>query len=268
MYSVGPPRNSYIPTKTPIQAFWYNRVPSSVKYFGLIGLSAFTFTHVHPNVLVTVGPPVLVAGYYGYKQLMKRIYQRETKKLTEVKPGNDIVQIRKYDESEMYNVLNGLENQFQHFTHQILEVAEKRIVDYVIEVETRGLLENRTVTSISQMFMDENHQISVHLGKDLETFVMLKVGEDDFIKLSLPFYDSNDRKRRLGTVQIYLLQQESKNEAESFIQYRMGIEISQYMKPGSIFFTSVGEGVYKSKVLLDNESDKERDDIEETIEAN
>jgi hypothetical protein len=286
------PRKSWTAIHTPLQLLWHNRVAMSYKYFGLIGLGGFIVTHTHPDVIVTVGPPLILGGYWAYTRYQRYLYARETAKLTgtttKVKPDQEIsslgsnspsvpksslVRILPYDESQLSNVLLSLENQFDHFKHQIVDLVERRIINYIVASRADG-----TVVPLSLLFIDENDQFNVNISEnDVETFILLRVGkvsedasqgsenstpasgdlapEIPFIKMSLPFYSDSLLRKRLGVIEVYLLEQPSENK--NYTEYSMGIEISPYKfvvsSSDKLFITSVGDGVMTSRLLDDEE---------------
>lgn len=263
-YSTKPPRNSYKSCKTPLQLWWYNKVPLTVKYFGVVGLTAYTLTHVGHEVMLTVGPPLIVGGYFAYKWYNKRMWKLETEKITN--KDLDIIRIPIYDETNVDNVLQGLESQFDHFKRNIIDVVETKIIDYAVQQKT-----NEQPGEIETLFI-EGDQINVNINEnEVETFKVLKIvppqltkeeifSNDlvDFIKLSLPFYSSKDIKsrKRLGVIQVYLL--ENKQEDTLFHEYKMEIEIIPFLlfTPKILSLNRIyHDKVLESKMLQDNETE-------------
>lgn len=260
-YSTQPPRNSYISSSTPLQLWWYNKFPLTAKYFGAVGLTAYTLTHIGHETMFTVGPPLLVAGYFGHKWYHQRLWKAETGKI--VGKDVDVVRIRSYDESEVDNVLQGLDNQFDHFKRQIIEVVETKIVDFV---------SSESESDAGKLFINGD-QIRVNVDEnELETFVVLKIAPKDlkevystdlvdFIKLSLPFYSSKNtrEKKRLGIIQVYLLQ--NAQDDPLFQEYNMDIEIipTRLFAPKSITLDKIyNDKIVKSKMLKDYEGGKSK----------
>jgi hypothetical protein len=211
-------------------------VPLTAKYFGAIGITAFTLTHVHHDVLLTLGPPVVIGGYFAYKWYHRRQIAIETGKV--LHHDLDTIRVARYDESDISNVMKGLENQFDHFKANVVDVLEQKIADYVVEQKS-----NDTPSKIVPYFTDGD-QITINMRpNELETFIMTKLPPQDsttddapiysgdmidFIKLSLPFYSSKDKaiRKRLGVIQVYLL--ESPQESEKYIEYKICIEVVPY----------------------------------------
>lgn len=288
-YSSLPPRKSYHANLSPISLLWNTKVSPTFKYCSLIAILSISMSHIHPNIIVTVGPPVLLGSWYLYSKWMKLQYATETEKLIPKSKkefnskDNDII-IKKYNEAEISNVLNGIDNEFDNFKRQVVDIIERRIIDYIISNEDQR-------NDMFSLFIDENKQVSIKLSEnDIETFILLSASvpdfdsiEDneaslsqserkfqDFIKLSLPFFSSKDtsNRKRLGTIECYLLEMSNTQETDH-IKYKILIEISPY----KWFVTSKekltikyieGEGVYNSKMF--NEAKKSRESEEQDDE--
>lgn len=243
-------------------------MPLTAKYFGVVGLTAYTLTHVSHEMMFTLGPPLLVAGYFGYKWYHQRLWKTETGKI--MNKDVDIVRIRSYDETEVANVLQGLDSQFDHFKRNIIDVVERKIIDYVVQQKS-----NEQDGEVEKLFINGD-QISININEnELETFVVLKIvppefpkqevySNDlvDFIKLTLPFYSSkNTRSRkRLGIIQVYLL--ENPQDDRLFHEYNMEIEIvpTRFISPKSITLDKIyNDKILKSQMLKDYEGEKSKE---------
>lgn len=291
-YSSLPPRKSYHANLNPISLLWNTKVSPTFKYCSSIAIVAISMSHIHPNIIITVGPPVLLGSWYLYTKWRKIQYATESQKLIPKSKeqfnskDNDII-ISKYNEAEISNVLNGIDNEFDNFKRQVIEIIERRIIDYII-------LNQDQHNEMFSLFIDENKQVSIKLNEnDIETFIVLSAPvpdfdsiEDsetrsplqqnfqDFIKLSLPFFSSKDasNRKRLGTIECYLLKMNNTQET-NFIRYKILIEISPYKwivesKDKLVIEYIEGEGVYTSKMF--NEAKKSRksesqDDEEITV---
>ncbi|KAK6459390.1 uncharacterized protein RJT20DRAFT_15667 [Scheffersomyces xylosifermentans] len=295
---VQPPRKSYNPNSNVLQYIWNQRVSANVKYFGALAFSAYTLTHVHHDTLITVGPPLLLGGYYLYRTYRKRLYAKETSKILDTSLDNDNgkVRFKVYDETELSNVVKGIENQVDHFKRQVVDVVERRIIDYII----RNRDDSTLTAEFSPLFMDENDQFSVNINEnEIETWITAsvnlgsKLGKQqvndkssyqepemvDFVKLTLPLYSSKDLSNRIrtGTIQVYLLEvprsdesghrtnhEEEENSQEDImpehIDYNIGIEVSRFgfLPSKSLFIRDIsGEGITKSSLLQEDEETKE-----------
>lgn len=293
-YASLPPRKSYYANSNPIQLFWNTKVSPTVKYCSLIALLSVSISHIHHDILITAGPPSLLGGWYLYTKWRKLQYSSETQKIvptskTEFDLKDNNILIKKYDETEISNVLNGVDNEFDNFKRQVVDIIERRIVDYVISNQDQH-------NEIFSLFIDANNQFSVKLNEnDIETFIILSVSvpefekmEDNdinlpsehstkpFVKFSLPFYSSKDAstRKRLGIIECYLLGINDTPETNQ-IAYKISIEISPYKlfattKEKLIIRHIEGQGVYKSQMILDeeNNSDKSQTQDEEEITVN
>ncbi|KAK6463603.1 hypothetical protein DFJ63DRAFT_335128 [Scheffersomyces coipomensis] len=277
-----PPRKSYKANTTGLKLFWNSTIPVNVKYFGVIGISAYSFIHVHPDILITVLPPLFIGSYLGYKYYYKKVAQTEINKVlrTYNKEGErltngDKIQVKKYDESDVWNVLHGIENEFDHFKIQLIDVIEQRILNYIIKSKDEG----HDQYMIRKLFIDQENddQFSINIHEnEVETWIMTKISIDpnadpyddkiEFIKFSLPFYSSKDKtiRQRLGTIETYLLEVPT-DEVNEFKEYKIGIEITPYgflSTKETIFISSIdNEGITKSKIL--SQGQKTTEDEEE-----
>lgn len=227
-----PPLKSYLPLKNPVSLMWAKQVPLPLKYGSGLVATALVLTQFHPNTVGTVAPPILVAGYWLNRQVNERAYQNL---LSLIGPDSPRAIIKKYDESDVNNVLKGIENEYDHFTAQLFPQVEKILVDKIID----DARQNRAGTLI-----DENNQVKVHLGESAETFVTLEaeVGEEDgaflsFISLSIPFYSSGDKsnRRRLGVLQVALLEDSSGESPKT--EYKIAIQLwpfRMFLRPEQI----------------------------------
>lgn len=264
---------------------WNTKISSTFKYFSLITITAASISHIHYNILITVGPPLLLGSWYLYKWWFKHQYLTETRKIVptskaDLDSDDNTIRIKKYDETDVSNVINGIDNEFDYFKRQLIEIIERRIIDYTIESQDKD-------NSIFSLFIDDNRQFSIKLNEnDVETFIVLTASipnlEDkelgppeprfeEFIKFSIPFYSSKDSssRRRLGLIECYLLETEHNHEA-NYIQYKIAIEISPFkwltLGQNKLLINSIGtKGIYESKMLLDDDKKPRqyKDDQEE-----
>lgn len=232
--------------------------------------TALGLKHIHPNVLLTLGPPTIAGSWFLYRKANRHIYEREVlrilpKSAGELQSNDGYVAIKKYDESSIDDSLHGIESEYDNLRIQVVGVAERWIKDYAFRK-----LENGNGTQ--GPLLDANNQFSIKLSdSDVETFMSLKAvipsfenelneAESEkpivanFIKLSLPYYSSEDisKERRLGIIELYLLEDKLQTK-EDRIVYKMRLE----MLPYEIFnfgnHRSVAYGdpgtIYKSTLL-------------------
>lgn len=261
----GPPVKSYNAFKSPL-SLALQRVPPVAKYFSGILTAALGMTHLHPNTVVTVGPPIAVLGFFAYRRFQHAQY---LKLVALVKPQNGWadqdwkVRIQNYDETDVQNVLSGIENQYDNFHVQVMELVEKRIVDYVVQRERTG-----AISPVISLLLDENKQVVVHLG-DPETYVSLRAeapNEEsmekarieeatelvDLIRFSVPFYSSGNTKlrKRLGVAEVTLMQVPGTESA--YTDYRVCIELTLYKmfsRETEAIGAIEGAGIYVSEKM-------------------
>lgn len=256
-----PPVKRFRAYKTPLSLFWHRTVPIQLKYASAVLTSALTIVNVHPNVLITLGPPALFGGWLLNRYRNRAIYSSATEKIMPGKTSNlgpegSVIRIAKYDETSIENVLGGIENEFDNFRVQVLEIVERRIADYVAHNQQKG----------RSLFMDENNQISVIVDEgDIETFVTLKyelvnfnkspdqsVGSEEdadtveyqltnFNVFSVPFYSSRNKleRQRLGVIEVYLVQIPGE-EGAKYEDYKILLEITPF------------KSFSKDKIVVDN----------------
>jgi hypothetical protein len=236
---------------------WNALIPPSAKYFGAACTLGLALTKVHPNVLFTVGPPVLLSVWFVNRQLAARRYKNELLVIMPVTAEgfsqvNDKIQLKKYDETDEELVIKGIESEFDFFKTQIAELVVRRIRDYASIESNRNLL-----------LVDENGQFCLHLSEDyIETFIVLKaeikLGESfqlvDFIKLSMPLFASRQDKVKRATVEIHLLQVPGTD-----LEYKITLRITPYKlwasKRESIVITSLPGGPMKSEYITKSSPD-------------
>lgn len=249
-YSSLPPRASLHSDLSPVSLFWHQRFPTAYKYFSLVVASAGTLRYVHPNTLITIGPPLAAGSWfmykwykqnYSYKREITKIYPRLT--LEALDPNNQIL-MKSYDETSVENVLNGIENEFDSFKAQILPLIELKLIDYAI------LKDNNPLGIFKRREDGNDDQLTCKLGDDFETFIVLplidkylpyneyqrdlmestegRIEFDKFIKFSVPFYSSKDSttRKRLATVEVYLLQHVNTDSDDQL--YKISIELVKY----------------------------------------
>lgn len=273
LYVSYPPRKSYSANLTPLQVFWNRRVPINFKYFSLIGASAWGLTHIHPNIIVTLGPPIALGAWYSYKKWIAKQRKVEIGKIiprskSEITLQGDKVEILVYDESDIFNVLHNLENQYDHFKIQVIDLIERRIIDYIT-------LNNDESAQNFSLLIDENNQFCFNLEpNDIETFILTKVPfpkfEDDgrvlpssndnldmvdYIKLSLPVFTSKDvsSRKRVGTIEAYMLEIPCESPRD-YSEYSMLIKFTPFASfrrsSGAFEVRNIRDrGVYQSQLL-------------------
>ncbi|OVF07031.1 hypothetical protein A9F13_16g01397 [Clavispora lusitaniae] len=233
------PVKSYWGLRNPASLFWHQKLSPTAKYFSGILAAATAVSHVHPNVLVTVGPPVAVAGYFIARRLNYLHYKAS---LALVRPADAsawadedaIVRVWSYKEEDLATAMRGIENRFGHFQAQVVELVEKRVVDYVAAQEQSGVS-----TGIARSLVDENSQVVVHMGSSFETFVTSQAkvidqgGNDavvEYIKCSVPYYSSKNAalRRRLGVAEVSMLAVPDGSESEDYTDYRIHIDLCPY----------------------------------------
>lgn len=238
------PIKSYTGLKNPASLIWHHHLPSTAKYFSGILAAAATISHVHPNTLVTIVPPVAVAGYFAarrinhanYVQLLALVRPRDA---AEWADDDAKVRVWRYKEEDVATVLRGIENQYEHFQEQIVELVEQRVVDYVAAREQEG-----HETAVTRALLDENKQVAVHVAATFETFVSLQadvVNSEgngavvEFVRCSVPYYSSKNiqLRRRLGVAEVSLLQVpdksgEATSELADYTDYKIWIDLTPY----------------------------------------
>lgn len=257
------PIKSYSGLKNPASLMWHHHMPPTAKYFGGILTAATTISHVHPNTLITVAPPVAVAGYFVVRRINHGNYIRL---LDVVRPkeasgwADDDAKVRvwAYNEEDLATAVRGIENQYEHFQEQIVQMVENRVVDYVATQEQDGL-----ETAVTRALLDENKQVAVHMGASFETFVSLQADVVDsdgmaavveFVRCSVPYYSSKNLqlRRRLGVAEISLLQvpqPEAAEEKTEYTDYKIWIDLTPYGFFGKAEgFGSLGGGIMSSKL--------------------
>lgn len=265
-YLSSAPRKSYGANLTPLSLTWYNKVPSTAKAFSAIILSALSVINIHPDILFTIGPPILLSGWYTYTRRDKHLFEKEISKimpngiLADEQSGR--LYIKKYDETDVKNLKRNVDSIFDNFKVQIVELAERRIFDYIssnLEEVKRKL----------PLIIDENDQITAKLGGDsIETFITLKVeilheASDakelhNFIKLSVPLYLNQklEKRHRIGVAEISLIEIENPDQTDR-LAYKYLIEISPYKwivssKDKIKIDDTAAEGPYESRFLLED----------------
>lgn len=289
-----PPIKTYGSNTNAIKLYWNYKVPTTFKYFSSLIAISYFLTHFHPSTLVTAGPPLLLGSWYGNQRWKK--YQFN-KLFDKIKPQNledweskgNKIRIEKYDMSDIGNVVSGIENEFDNLKVQVLQVVEKKIIDYIIENKKEGKIDTN---ELLKLFIDENDQLSININHDnIETFVntnveipnlseknKMKLSSEDeeeeitkFIKFSVPFFTNKDmsNNKRLGVIEIYLLKTPILNDEKvNFEQYKMRIEIIPYkfsMKQNEIIMIDKlsNDSTYESDKLINNLKKKNNDEYEE-----
>lgn len=210
--SYSAPSKRYTGFRLPGSLF-IHKVPAPAKWFSGFVATALSLTHLHPDTLITLGPPVLIGGYFAYRRINHQKYlhliaQVVPKTSAEWSDDRYIFRIQSYDESDVRNVLNGYDNKYQHFMAQVVPLIEERLKD-VVELQQRQQKQHT-------LFMDSAGQFRVNLGP-IETFVTSKAevpsetddGEDvaEFITMLAPLWSSREQKdkKRVATLEVSML---------------------------------------------------------------
>ena len=237
-----PPRASLVLLVSPIQQAFF-KTPPPAKYFSCFIAAAWSLKHLHPNTWITLGPPVAFLGWSARRKWHNKLYTSNILKvfpetIEEAQDENNQILLKPYDESDIENVVQGIESEFDHFRAQLLPLVERKLVDYVVlKGDQLGLFV-------------ENDQVLARLSgsggaasTDLDTFMVLPMKEEllpynkytsdlqkgeleripqfeKFIKISLPFLR---KEKRVSTVEIYLLQH--KDNANL---YKLAVGIAKY----------------------------------------
>lgn len=252
-----PPAKSYTCLLSPVSMTWNALIPPSVKYFGAACTLGLALTKIHPNVLFTVGPPLLLSVWFLSRQIASRRYRNELLVIMPVTAEgfsgkNDKIQLKTYDESDEELVLKGIESEYDFFKTQIAELVARRIRDHASIESNRNLL-----------LVDKNGQFCLHLSENyIETFIVLKAEiklEEtsqlvDFIKLSMPLFASRQDKVKKATVEVYLLQVPGTD-----LEYKITLRITPYKlwtsKSEAIVITSLPGGPMKSEYITKSKPD-------------
>lgn len=247
-----PPRLSYVANKSYFSLIWNNLIPQPLKLTGLVASGIITFVNVHPRYYITLGPPIGLLGFFGYQKYRHWQYHKAVTKLDVTEwQDNETIRTAKYDEKSLDNVIMGIDNQYDSLRRQIIQLVEQRIIEYI--------LENGIDDEVTGSFISDDNQFNVRLPEsEIESWITTNVkleknnnAVSEFIKLSVPYYDSKNvhTRKRLGVVLIYLLQIPQQEES-SFIDYKIGIEVTRlkWFNPQSLFFTRL-----ENKALMQSE---------------
>lgn len=241
----------YSPFKTPLSLLWATKVPAIAKAFSGVVALAMSLTNIHPDVLITAGPPLLGAGYIAYRKHEKRKYLRALELVLKLRANaleSDIIEVARYDETDLDLALKGIDSEYEYFLSVVVPRIESRVVDFLVLQELEGLV----VPALSQL-IDENGQVNLNVASMPETFVTLKAEYPQptdlvlqttpivsFISFSIPFYDSKDpqTRKRLGVLQVSMLEHPKNSEQDTgSIFYDVGIQIwpyTSFSKPVSV----------------------------------
>lgn len=212
---------SYSPIKTPTSLFWNSRVPLIAKAFSGCVAAALSLTHIHPDVLITVGPPVLGAGYYLYRRLWQHRFAELLELVLRLRGGLlQCIKVPRYDETDVELARKDIDSELAYFLSVVLPAVESRVVDSLVEFSLRENLS----PSLARL-IDENGQIKLNMALLPETLVTLKAEDPSteldavvflkFISFSVPFYDSKDpaSRDRLGVLEVSMLEHPVENKA-------------------------------------------------------
>lgn len=225
-----PPRKSFTSSKNSLTVFWHNKVPRTLAYWLSISAGCLTVANVHVNYLITLGPPLGVAGYFGYKKHIENQYKKQVEIITPKSYEElfqNVVEIPNYDEQDYKTLLNGIESEYDHLKSHIFRIIKQQI--------------NNNITKFHSMFLDSNNQVLINL-QGIENFVTLSVNvklsneqsienEGDkmkvdqnlpFIKLGIPFYNK-DNSVRLGVIDCFLLKLPVQKEGST--SYRLKLVV-------------------------------------------
>lgn len=240
---------SYSAWKSPISFFWATRIPTIAKAFSGCLAAALSLTHIHPDILITVTPPLAGAGYFLWRKIERLRFNDAVALATRNTTENGKISVPVYDESDLDLALKGIDSEYGYFLSVVLPKVERQLVDFVIE--------HHDDTMALQSMIDENGQVNVCLGTTPETFVTLKAenplenGEENlrttvsdvsfskFIVFSIPLYDTKDplTRNRLGVLQVSMLECESDIDDKCNI-FNMGVRLWPYtFRPTAIVIT-------------------------------
>lgn len=243
------PVKSYTGMHTPLKVWWHKQVPLRAKYFSGIICAGLTLHHLHPNVLITLGPPVALGSYFLNRKVTSHKHERL---VNEVLPGtvDDLtdeatrVAVEKYDETSLENVERGIENPFDFFRDQMIKMVEERVVEFVARNDTTG---GDSVVKVCKL-LDENGQVQLYLDDSLETLVLLRTqlpfleGKPwvEFIRFSVPFFSSKDKQRRhrIGVCDVSLLEIPEELSPDSKCKYyKVAMRLTQYRQFNPVLVT-------------------------------
>lgn len=211
----GPPIKTYGALNSRLK-LWWSKVPATARYGSVVVGLALSVVHLHPNTLVTLGPPVAVGVWFAYLKFRQWQFQKAYDKIKPVSEDDWLrphlrVKVKPYDESDLANVAKGIDNEYDNLRVQVFEHVERRILDHVSEVHD----------AVHPKFVHDD-QFVMNLG-DVETFVTIKVVVLDevvsFVKMSVPYFADREKTHRQGVVEVYLLEDPSTEE------YRMVVEV-------------------------------------------
>lgn len=213
----GPLIKSYNALKTPISVFWATKIPPAAKTFSAVVLFAALLGSIHPDLIITAMPPIVIGGPLLYKRYEQMQYR---KALVLALLLRDLLhepfKVTPYNESDLNLVKKGIESEYDYFLSLAHPYIETRMMDYLLKCELQEV-----VCSFLDGLIDENGQVNVHMEDSPETFVMLQAEYPpleselqmqpqvvDFISFSIPFYDTKDptSRTRLGVFQVSMIQ--------------------------------------------------------------
>ncbi|CAH6721596.1 hypothetical protein CLIB1444_06S05798 [[Candida] jaroonii] len=175
-------RKSFYTSKSWFSRLWF-KIPSNFKYgTGLVGV-ATTIANVHPNILVTLGPPIGISSYFTYRFLIERQYKKD---VNIAKTSEKTIKLENYDETDIDLVLKGINNEFEYFKSNILREIHQLV--------------NSNIDNDSIFVKDD--QINYKFG-DFENFIVSNYDSKKFIKFSMSLFDKSTAKR-LGIMEVYL----------------------------------------------------------------
>lgn len=192
---VSSPRKLFISNKTLWQFWWNEKIPSAWKYgTGIVSLVG-CLVNIHPNLLITIAPPVGVGSYFLYSHLVERKYVQEVEI---AKKSSHTIKVPKYDESNIDLIVEGIDNEYDYFKS-------------VVFLKVSDVINSNLPLNYEQLFIDQNRQVIWKLG-NIENFVVLKIDDNTFIKMGVEFL----RNQRVGVVDIYLVDKsEDSNENQN-----------------------------------------------------
>ncbi|EDK46921.1 hypothetical protein LELG_05102 [Lodderomyces elongisporus NRRL YB-4239] len=262
----GPVRPSLVANKTYPILIWNNIIPYQAKYLTAFGASILSFIKIHPLVLITLGPPICIGSYFLYKWLYNKLVNKEAKKAVGGIPPNMneisikdqliispllIVKILPYDETQLYNLQHDIDNEYQSFTTQVVDLIEQRIIEFVsrnklgmelnlnLDLLDLNLDSLNEKNSILSDFIIDGSQLNVHIFPDqIETFTTTTAdlskaynipGTEGFpcrfVKLLVPYFSERDvaKRKRLGVISAWLINLGDKDDS----QWSMVINVSR-----------------------------------------
>lgn len=230
---------------TPVSLAWHKKTPPKAKYFLAILAAAAAIYHIHPDTIITLGPPTAIGWYFLARRINHKYYLKLVNEAKLLPTQN--VKIPKYDETSVENVLRGINSEIDHFKKNVLKIVEQHMVDYVARQHAEG-----KISGVISALLDANNQVQLRLDPDFETLVLLQAEDGDaivdFVKFSVPYYAGKEKdSRRVGVAEVTMLgvsedaeinetneaeESEHEKEAEESREWRMLIRLCTFRQFG------------------------------------